>query len=104
MIRRNKKLWVMFLSAMVITNSFTFVKAETNLVKKNIALEPGVIATSSDNETSDLSAGKAIDGVVDYQKATGQSRWASNTTSPTEENKKWLKIDLGEVKNFNEIV
>ncbi|MEN8433783.1 family 20 glycosylhydrolase [Clostridium septicum] len=104
MIMNNKKLYGVVLSTILMLNSFTCVKAETNLVKKNIVLEPGVIATSSDNETADFVAGKAIDGVVDYQKATGQSRWASNTTSPTEENKKWLKIDLGEVKNFNEIV
>lgn len=104
MIRRNKKLCVMILSMMMAVNSFTYVKAETNMVKTNLALEDGVVATTSDDETSDFTGSKAIDGIVDYENSGKQSRWASNTTSATEENKKWLKIDLGEVKNFDEIV
>ena len=104
MIRRNKKLCVMILSMMMVANSFTYVKAETNVVKTNLALEDGVVATTSDNETSDFTGSKAIDGIVDYENSGKQSRWASNTTSATIENKKWLKIDLGEVKNFDEIV
>lgn len=104
MIRRNKKLCVMILSMMMAVNSFTYVKAETNMVKTNLALEDGVVATTSDDETSDFTGSKAIDGIVDYENSGKQSRWASNTTSATTENKKWLKIDLGEVKNFDEIV
>ncbi|WP_195245548.1 discoidin domain-containing protein, partial [Clostridium celatum] len=104
MIRRNKKLCVMILSMMMVANSFTYVKAETNVVKTNLALEDGVVATTSDDETSDFTGSKAIDGIVDYENSGKQSRWASNTTSATIENKKWLKIDLGEVKNFDEIV
>ena len=54
MIRRNKKLCVMILSMMMAVNSFTYVKAETNMVKTNVALEDGVVATTSDDETSEF--------------------------------------------------
>ena len=49
MIRRNKKLCVMILSMMMAVNSFTYVKSETNMVKTNLALEDGVVATTSDD-------------------------------------------------------
>ena len=100
--KRNQKIAILALSTMLLSNSFTYVKA-AEVLKTNLALGDGVVATSSDNEAGTLAADKAIDGIVDYQKANGQSRWASNTTSPTQDNKKWLQVDLGEVKTFNEV-
>ena len=100
--KRNQKIAILALSTMLLSNSFTYVKA-AEVLKTNLALGDGVVATSSDNEAGTLAADKAIDGIVDYQKANGQSRWASNTTSPTQDKKKWLQVDLGEVKTFNEV-
>lgn len=100
--KRNQKIAILALTTMILSNSFTYAKA-TEAIKTNLALGDGVVATSSDNEADNLAADKAIDGIVDYENSTGQSRWASNTTSPTTENKKWLQVDLGAVKTFNEI-
>lgn len=100
--KRNPKIAILALTTMILSNSFTYAKA-TEAIKTNLALGDGVVATSSDNEADNLAADKAIDGIVDYENSTGQSRWASNTTSPTTENKKWLQVDLGAVKTFNEI-
>lgn len=66
---------------------------------QNISLNK--TASASSEETSTFTANKAIDGIVD-RKPEGQSasRWASAVSS----NDQWIKVDLGERTQFENIV
>ncbi|MDU2169465.1 discoidin domain-containing protein, partial [Clostridium celatum] len=64
----------------------------------NIALNKTATASSQEGGTS-FSAAKAFDGTID-RTSTKQSRWASAVSSEDQ----WLKVDLGEVTEFDNIV
>lgn len=66
----------------------------------NLAL--GATATASEQETSDYTAAKAIDGVVNRDAQKPQSRWATNKHDDGKA--QWLKVDLGEKKTFQSFV
>ncbi|SCP98986.1 discoidin domain-containing protein [Anaerobium acetethylicum] len=70
-------------------------------ITTNLALQG--TATASDSEASTLGAANAVDGVVNYDANSGQSRWASNTTSASETSPKWLQVDLGSVQTFQSL-
>lgn len=66
----------------------------------NLALD--ATATANDSETSDYTADKAIDGIVNRDAPKPQSRWATNTSA--EQAPKILTVDLGESKSFQSFV
>ena len=66
----------------------------------NLAI--GATATANDSETSDYTADKAIDGIVNRDAPKPQSRWATNTSSA--QTPKILTVDLGETKTFQSFV
>lgn len=66
----------------------------------NLALD--ATATANDFETSDYTADKAIDGIVNRDAPKPQSRWATNTSA--EQAPKILTVDLGETKTFQSFV
>ena len=66
----------------------------------NLAI--GATATANDVETSDYTADKAIDGIVNRDAPKPQSRWATNTSSA--QTPKILTVDLGEAKTFQSFV
>ena len=66
----------------------------------NLALD--ATATANDSETSDYTADKAIDGIVNRDAPKPQSRWATNTSA--EQAPKILTVDLGETKTFQSFV
>lgn len=59
-------------------------------------------ATASEEETSDYTASKAIDGIINREAAKPQSRWA--TGQHTDSAAQWLKLDLGSEKKFQSFV
>lgn len=63
----------------------------------NVALNK--TASASSVETTDFTANKAFDGVVD-RTADKKSRWASSVSSDPQ----WLKVDLGEVTKFDSFI
>ena len=66
----------------------------------NLAI--GATATANDSETSDYTADKAIDGIVNRDAPKPQSRWATNTSSA--QTPKILTVDLGETKTLQSFV
>lgn len=66
----------------------------------NLAI--GATASANDVETSDYTADKAIDGIVNREAPKPQSRWATNVSSA--QAPKILTVDLKEEKTFQSFV
>ena len=90
-------------AAMVFTMATPFAPLTAEAAGEDpVNLAIGATATANDSETSDYTADKAIDGIVNRDAPKPQSRWATNTSSA--QTPKILTVDLGETKTFQSFV
>ncbi|MBY0756715.1 discoidin domain-containing protein [Clostridium sardiniense] len=100
-LKRNKRFKLMLPLFLIFTmmcgNMAAYATALKNKGKLNLALGKSTFASSE--ETSDFSASKINDGIID-RTGEKQSRWACERY---EENP-WVAIDFGEKTKFNQVV